>query len=376
MTKSLNILICPLEWGLGHAARMIPLARKLREMNHKVIIGSGEEHLSLFRNEIPGILLINFPGFKPAYSRFFPQYLSLLFKTPLLLYHICAEHYKLKKILSENSVDIIISDNRFGLWNRSVTSVYISHMPLIPFPKRFKFLESIGVALHQKIIKKYSFCFIPDLPGDLNLSGRLSHSIKLPGNIRFIGILSRFINSDSRHNETPEKSDHTTVILSGPQPQREILRQKLITLLKDNETQTIIFDGKPHKSSDIAVSGNISFYSHLSASRMKEIIESSRNIIARSGYTTIMELVSLNCTALIIPTPGQTEQEYLAKYLSEKGWFNTVTQGELKEGISFGTFKPMPYAEINRQSRILLEEALKELLEKHHKEAKSDKTRE
>ena len=373
MTKSLNILICPLEWGLGHAARMIPLARKLREMNHKVIIGSGEEHLSLFRTEIPGLTLINFPGFKPGYSRFLPQYLSLLSKTPLLLYYIIAEHHKLKKILHENAVDVIISDNRFGLWNRSVTSVYITHMPLIPFPKPFEFLESIGVALHQKIIKKYSFCFIPDLPGDLNLSGRLSHGVKLPGNVRFIGILSRFNNSGSRQYETPEKSDHITVILSGPQPQREILRQKLITLLKDKATKTIMFEGKPDKNGNTAMHGNISFYSHLTGPRMREIIESSRNIITRSGYTSIMELVSLNCTALIIPTPGQTEQEYLAKYLSEKGWFNTVGQDELSDDISFGPCKPIPYDEINRQSGILLEEALKEVLEKHYKEAESGK---
>jgi predicted glycosyltransferase len=375
LTKSLNILICPLEWGLGHAARMIPLARKLREMNHNVIIGSGEEHLSLFRKELPGLLQINFPGFKPGYSRFLPQYLSLLFKIPLLLYHIFAEHYKLKKILAENSVDIIISDNRFGLWNKSVTSVYISHMPLIPFPAPFKFLESIGVVLHRKIIKKYSFCFIPDLPGDLNLSGRLSHGIKLPDNVRFIGILSRFINSGLRRNETPIKSDHITVILSGPQPQRELLRRKLIPLLKDEETGVIIFEGKPDKSGDIAKDGNISFYSHLSASEMKEIIESSRNIIARSGYTTIMEMVSLKCNALIIPTPGQTEQEYLAKYLSEKGWFSTITQGELNDRISFRPCKPIPHDEINRQSRILLEEALKEVLEKNHKESKSGNSR-
>jgi predicted glycosyltransferase len=109
---------------------------------------------------------------------------------------------------------------------------------------------------------------------------------------------------------------------------------------------------------------------------MRKIIASSRNIIARSGYTSIMELVSLNCTALIIPTPGQTEQEYLAKYLSEKGWFNTVCQDKLTDGISFGPCKPIPYNEINRQSVILLEEALKEVLEKHHKEAEAGNTRE
>jgi UDP:flavonoid glycosyltransferase YjiC (YdhE family) len=369
LTKSLNILICPLEWGLGHAARMIPLARKLLEMNHKVIIGSGEEHLSLFRKELPGLLLINFPGFKPRYSRFFPQYLSLLFKTPLLLYHIVAEHHKLKKILNENAVDIIISDNRFGLWNRRVTCVYITHMLLIPFPRPFEFLESIGVAFHQKIIKKYSYCFIPDLPGDLSLTGRLSHSLKLPDNVRFIGILSRFINTPQI--ATFRKSDHTTVILSGPQPQREMLREKLIALLKNKETKTIMFEGNPDRSGNNDMIGNIFFYSHLPGPRMREIIESSRNIIARSGYTSIMELVSLNCTALIIPTPGQTEQEYLAKYLSEKGWFNTVGQDELSDGISFGPCKPIPYEEINRQSGILLDKALREVLEKHHKEAET-----
>jgi UDP-N-acetylglucosamine transferase subunit ALG13 len=352
---------------------MIPLARKLAEMNHKVIIGSGEEHLSLFRTEIPGLSLINFPGFKPGYSRFLPQYISILLKTPLLLYNIIAEHYKLRKIILENAVDLIISDNRFGLWNKNVTCVYITHMPLIPFPKPFEFLESIGVALHQKIIKKYSFCFIPDLPGDLCLTGKLSHGLKLSENVRFIGILSRFINTDMLQNEILKKSDHTTVILSGPQPQREILRQKLINLLKDKETKTIMFEGNPDKNGNTAMNGNICFYSHLAGPGMREIIASSRNIIARSGYTSIMELVSLNCTALIIPTPGQTEQEYLAKYLSEKGWFNTVGQDELRDDISFGPCKPIPYDEINRQSGILLEEALKEVLEKHHKEAESGK---
>jgi UDP-N-acetylglucosamine:LPS N-acetylglucosamine transferase len=195
--------------------------------------------------------------------------------------------------------------------------------------------------------------------------------MKLPYNVRFIGILSRFINSDCRQYESPEKSDHITVILSGPQPQREVLRQKLITLLKDKATKTIMFEGNPDKNGNTCELGNISFYNHLPGPRMREIIESSSNIIARSGYTSIMELVSLNCSAVIVPTPGQTEQEYLAKYLSEKGWFSTANQDELSHGISFGHCKPIPYDEINRQSGILLEEALKEVLEKHHKKAES-----
>ena len=354
---------------MGHAARMIPLASKLRELNNNVIIASGEEHLSLFRNELPGLTYINFTGFKPRYSRFFPQYLSLLFKIPALLYHIIMEHHKLRRIIAEYAVDIIISDNRFGLWNRKVITVYVTHMPLIPLPKYLKFIEPLGVYLHRQIIKKYSLCFIPDLPGNLNLSGRLSHGLKLPDNVRYIGILSRFIYPEQPNDENPVKFHHYTVILSGPEPQREILKQKLVILLKDKEPITVMFEGKPGNRGEIARNENIIFYSHLPAYRMKGIITSSDSIITRAGYTTLMELVSLNCTALIIPTPGQTEQEYLAEYLSEKGWFYTFSQDEIKAGMSIRKEKAFWHGELNRQSSILLTEALKELLEKNHKES-------
>jgi hypothetical protein len=313
-----------------------------------------------------GLSYINFPGFKPGYSRYLPQYLSLLFKTPLLIYHIILEHKRLKRIISEFEVDIIISDNRFGLWNMKVTSVYVTHMPLIPLPKLLKFMEPVGIILHRAIIKKYSLCFIPDLPGELNLSGRLSHGIKLPDNVRYIGILSRFIYSSSSINESLVKSSHNTVILSGPEPQREIFKQKLIGLLKNKKPMTVMFEGKPGKSPESVRDGNIALYSHLPGLQMKEIIKGSECIITRSGYTAIMELVSLNCTALLIPTPGQTEQEYLAEYLSEKGWFHTVSQRKLNEGIHLFSGKPEWQEELLSKSSILLSEALNEMLEKAH----------
>jgi hypothetical protein len=348
---------------------MIPVARKLLEMKNNVIIGSGEEHLSLFRNELTGLSYIRFPGFKPGYSRYLPQYISLLLKTPLLLYHIFTEHRRLKKIISEFSIDIVISDNRFGLWNKKVTTVYVTHMPLIPFPKLLKFMEPLGILLHRQIIKKYTLCFIPDLPGEFNLSGRLSHGIKLPENVRYIGILSKYINSPILINENPVKFHHNTVILSGPEPQREILKQELMALLKNKEPVTVMFEGKPGKAGEIIRYGNIICYNHLPAFQMKEIVKESDRIITRSGYTTIMELVSLNCTALLIPTPGQTEQEYLAEYLSEKGWFNTISQNELKSGIDFISNNVACNCEIMSKSSTLLTVVLEQLLEEHHKKS-------
>ena len=323
--KNQNILICPLEWGLGHAARMIPLARKLGEMGNNIFIGSGEERLALFRNELPGLTYISFPGFRPGYSRYFPSWLVMFCKIPSLIYHIVREHSELKKIVLGNSIDIVISDNRFGLWNKDATTVYVTHMLRVPFPKPFRFAEVIGIAIHRAIIMKYDHCFIPDLPGETNVSGRLSHGLRLPSNARYIGLLSRF------SGILPAASGlfryrHDTIILSGPEPQRGILKQRLESLLRDTGMPTIFLCGRPGHGSEMDREGSFIYYDHLDGPMMSEALLSSDCIISRSGYTTIMELISLRCTALLIPTPGQTEQEYLAGYLEEKGWFRSVSQ--------------------------------------------------
>ena len=374
MIKSKNILICPLEWGLGHAARMIPVARKLRDSGNNIFIGSGEKHLSLFKSEMTGLNYITFPGFKPFYSGIIPQYIVLLLQTPYLLYHIILEHFKLKKIISRYDIDIVISDNRFGLWNSKVVTAYVTHMPLLPLPKPLRFLEFIGVHLHRAVINRYSICLIPDLPGEMNISGKLSHGIKLPEHVRYTGILSRFLTDRPSSVTNPAPFPHNTVILSGPEPQRGILKQKLVSLLKDKIPFTIIFEGKPYDSGKSNLSGNIIFYSHLPASEMKEVISGSERIISRSGYTTIMDLIALRSSALLIPTPGQTEQEYLAAYLSGKGWFITVSQNETEKGLLLSPLNATWSGEIIKESKMLLEKALVELLQIPDKNSKYNKS--
>lgn len=341
---------------------MIPVARKLQEMSHNVIIASGNEHLKLFREEIPGLFYINFPGFKPGYSGYLPQYLPLLLKTPLLLFHTIREHYRLKSIIRKHSIDIVISDNRFGLWNRKVRCVYITHMPLIPFPKPFQFLEFVGIYLHRAVIRRYDLCFIPDLPGEVNFTGRLSHGIKLPGSVRYIGILSRFSMASPSTLSDPFPFKHNTLILSGPEPQREIFKQKILTLLEHEKPITVILEGKPGEGNEIVRDGNFAFCKHLPAAAMRDVISGSEAIITRAGYSTIMELISLKCSAILVPTPGQTEQEYLAEYLSAIGWFTAYSQGNLGKGISITMNNAACPAEINEQSAVLLNEALRELL--------------
>ena len=362
MNNKHNILICPLEWGLGHAARMIPIARRLLNMNQNVFIASGVEHLKLFREELPGLTYIDFPGFRPGYSQYLPQYIPLLFKTPLLLFHIAREHFRLKKIINDYSIDVVISDNRFGLWNRKIRTAYITHMPLIPFPKPFQFMELIGIRMHRVIIRKYSLCFIPDLPGEINLTGRLSHGIRLPENVRYTGILSRFPDTIQPSPPNPVSCKHNTVILSGPEPQRSIFRQMVLKLLRDEKTLTVILEGKPGKGNEINWSDNFAFCNHLASPEMQQVILSSEKIIARAGYSTIMDLVSLNRSALLVPTPGQTEQEYLAEYLSLKGLFSSCSQKYLNEGLSPDPDIEARPEKLIEQSSTLLDEALNELL--------------
>lgn len=361
MNRKLNIFISPLEWGLGHAARMVPLAVILHEKGHNVIIGAGDEHLALFKAELPSVRFIKFPGFRPSYSRVFPQYLVMLLKTPFLIYQIISEHARLKKIIRENQIDIVISDNRFGLWNKKVTSVYVTHMLRIPFPFPFRFLEGIGIIIHRWIINRYSFCLVPDLPGDLNLSGRLSHNLQLPDNVLYTGILSRFshVNQYDIHKFSFQ---HITVILSGPEPQRSILETKLKNKLADYECSSLLLRGRPEKRNSDEVEGKFIYYNHLCMNDMASALRSSRGIIGRSGYTTIMDLAALGCSALLIPTPGQTEQEYLAVYLSERKFITTLKQNKIGNNLFIPDHLPGFPSEINEQSNFLLESAINKML--------------
>lgn len=342
---------------------MIPLAAELMNRNCRVFIGAGEKHIALIKAELPGLTCIHFPGFSPSYSKHLPQYFAMLLKSPVLLFHIIREHRRLNKIIKDHGIDIVISDNRFGLWNRNVISVYVTHILRIPLPRPLKIFERIGVLLHRMVIKKYDYCMIPDLPGDLNLSGRLSHDLRLPENVRYAGLLSRF---DKETVVTGRFSfPHNAIVLSGPEPQRSIMKTKLINALHNCKTPAIVLEGKPEKEEEENRKGNIIFYSHLKAAEMREMLLTSDVIISRSGYTTIMDLVFLNRSGLLIPTPGQTEQEYLAEHLSAQGWFDTISQKKINGNIRLLPHPPSWPGGLIEESKLLRDKFLDEMLEKN-----------
>jgi len=305
----LHVLVCPLDWGLGHAARCIPVIRMLLENGFKVTIAGYGRSLAMLRNEFPKANLLELPGFSPSYARSGNMVLKMLLLIPSFVKSILVEHQSLKKIIVSHHVDIVISDNRYGLWNKKTRSIFITHQVMIKTPKWLSFSENFFYHISCFLINRFDECWIPDRQEAPGLSGDLSHKYPLPKNARFIGPLSRFDQRPIKIGTCQKKG--ILVILSGPEPQRSLLEQIIIGQLSELKIPATIICGKP-ESKITEKKGNITLLPHLSTPETEALISQSELVICRSGYSSIMDLASIGAKALFVPTPGQTEQIYLA----------------------------------------------------------------
>ena len=323
-TPKKRVLVAPLEWGLGHATRCIPIIRELIYLDCEVLIGAEAAARALLEKEFPQLKFLPLKGYRMRYSRkayWLP--VKILLQIPKMIFSIRAEHQWLKKAVNEHAIDAVISDNRFGLYTSSVPCIYMTHQLTIKTGNRFT--ESIAQKIHYRFINKYAACWVPDSEAAVNLAGVLSHPARLPKTpVRYIGPLSRFEKRDV------EKKYDLAVIISGPEPQRSIFEKLLLDQLSGFDGTVLFVRGLPGKSiSDISVNPNIEIHDHLSAEDLNNAIQLSTMIISRSGYTTVMDLVKLQKRAILVPTPGQTEQEYLAEYLMQEKFFFCVAQKRL-----------------------------------------------
>ncbi len=321
----IKVLISPLDWGLGHAARCAPLIRELELHGCKVFIATGKGPATLLRGEFPELQFLEIPGYNIRYSRnkwILP--FKLLAQLPGIFWSIRKEHVWLDSIITHNQIDIVISDNRPGLSTNKIPCVYITHQ--LNIKAGFGIFEKILQRIHYHFIKKFSFCWVPDFAGNENMAGELSHPPKLPGNEKYIGCLSRL------ENQFPqEKKYDFLAIISGPEPQRSVFEKIVVNQFRKLKGVTMfLLRGlpgndckKPEKIPGLTVTD------HITAAELEVLISQAKFVISRSGYTTIMDLVKLQKKALLVPTPGQTEQEYLAKYLSEKKLFACMHQADL-----------------------------------------------
>lgn len=334
-----KVLVAPLNWGLGHAARCIPIINELLSMGVAVSIASDGNALQLLKHEFPQLVFFELPSYNITYG----TGNDLLFSIPSILKNtkkaIAAEHEALEKLIAQHPFDLLISDNRYGIWHDKIHSVFITHQINIQVPAYLKWLQPALLNYNLKMISNFKECWIPDVAGDENLSGALAHRCELPGNTYYIGSLSRFYTghlkflntnssvSDLESNFLPAENQ-LLILLSGPEPQRTIFEKLILSLVADIKYNTLIVQGLTQTHEVKKLSPNVTMVSYLTASDLYRYITSAELIVSRSGYSTIMDLAATNAKALLIPTPGQTEQEYLAKIFAEAGIFYSVKQDD------------------------------------------------
>lgn len=304
-------MVAPLNWGLGHATRCIPIIRQLEKESFEPVLASDGDALKLLKKEFPHLSSIDLPSYDITYSKK-GEFLKwkLMMSSPKILKAVRDEKKLTKKIVEEYQIKAIISDNRFGVrCSKLQKNVFITHQ-LNVLSGNTTFLSS---SLHRKYIQKFNQCWVPDYEGSTNLSGILGHSPVKPENVRYFGPLSRF-----EKRNIPKVYDYL-VLLSGPEPQRSILENILLTTFENTKKKILFVRGVMTGENLEVENPHINIKNHLFGKLLQEAINCSEIVISRSGYTSIMDLAKLQKKAFFIPTPGQSEQEYLANRFEELG---------------------------------------------------------
>ena len=315
------MLVAPLDWGLGHATRCIPIITAFEAQGFVVLIAAEKDGATLLAKEFPHIKILPLQGYRVSYSKNKKFFLVKMLSQFSKIYTAVTNEYKwLDEIIKIHKIDMVVSDNRYGLYNKNCYNIFITHQLFIKTGNSFT--EWLAEKINYRYINKFNECWVPDVEGKESLAGQLSHPSLLPKiPAKYIGLLSRFTTLVMNENID------LLVMLSGPEPQRTILEEILLEQLKAIKLKTILLRGLPAEKNNIFSENKlVEIINHLPANDLNKLICSSNIIVARSGYSTVMDLAALQKKSILIPTPGQTEQEYLAKYLAEKNYCITVDQ--------------------------------------------------
>lgn len=311
MFKKKRILVAPLNWGLGHATRCIPIINTLLKANYEVILGSDGPALHLLKKEFPYLEAVELPSYQIKYhikGKNFKR--KIIFSLPEIYKAVRAEKALVKDLIEEKAIDGIISDSRFGVYSKKIPSVYITHQLNVLTGNT----TWLSTKLHRQVIRNFDECWVPDSKDRVfNYSGFLGHAKNLKLVVKYFGIISRMTKID-----LPLSVDFL-ILLSGPEPQRSVLEDKLKTVFSTSDKKVVMVRGIVEEEQKWTNHGKINVVNFVQFEELQTLINESKVVISRSGYTTIMDLSMLEKKAFFIPTPGQYEQEYLAKRLSDQG---------------------------------------------------------
>ncbi len=329
-----KVLIAPLDWGLGHATRCIPVVKAFLKLGWEVIIATDGAGEHLLKQEFPQLHILKLKGYNVEYSaNKMTLPLKIAIQVPKILSAIKYEQKWLQQIIDQYNINLVVSDNRYGLYTEKVPCIFITHQLQIKVP--YKWMERKIRQLNFKYISRFTECWVPDAEEN-SLAGALSHFDELhPFPIKYIGPLSRF------KKQMAALRYKYAFVISGPEPQRTLLEKMILKDIDQLQADALIVRGKPGNTEKLSAPSNVTIVNHLTGADMEKALNSAEYIISRSGYTTVMEIAALQKQAVFIPTPGQTEQEYLAAYLMKQGLAYSTAQSNfnivktLQEAASF-----------------------------------------
>jgi len=314
--SDITVIFAPLNWGLGHATRSIPLIKKLIKLKCRVIICGNGNSLKLLQQEFPDNEFLVLSDYEINYTKsgfLFP--LKMFLHLPKFYTSIIRDKSAAQQIFKNFKPDIIISDNRYGFYHPEAHNIFISHQLQPQLPKGIGIVKNIIYAKLNEWMNNFDEIWVPDFEDEPNLSGELSHNELKNNKIKFCGPLSRF-----KNNLNNENTGLPIAIVSGPEPQRTKLEDLMFEFFSKLKISAIIVGGKPEENNSFVKDG-IVYYSHLNSDKLADLIINAPFVISRSGYSSIMDYYLLNKKAILIPTLGQSEQIYLAKYNAEKNCF-------------------------------------------------------
>jgi hypothetical protein len=359
-----SVLIAPLDWGLGHATRCIPVITGFIELGYNVTIATEGAHEMILREAFPGLTFLRLKGYHIRYSKNANGFaIKMIAQIPRILYNILREFWWLHTTNKHQQFDLIVSDNRLGFFHLKTPSVFITHQLNLqtPFSWSTRLLQWIQY-LWFKLF--YAMVWVPDMEGDQNLSGILGNPIsKPPVPIWYMNCLSRLNEYASSQKIEAQPNNLFLGILSGPEPQRSIFQDILWAEGNRLKQPFKLIAGTASQPNNHAVSEFGSIVPHLGGPDLVKAIEDTKYIISRGGYTSLMELIPLNKPLILVPTPGQTEQEYLAKRWQEKGWAIAFDQSTFHletalEAAAHFNYQPIPFKSFTKEA---LEATLKQV---------------
>lgn len=335
----MKILVAPLDWGLGHATRCVPVIREFMAQGAEVEIAVVKANAAFFREVFPGLRQRLAPGYNVVYPKYGANMgLWLLKNTAHLNAVMRYEHRYAEEMVDRHGYDILFSDNRFAFYSKKAYNVYMTHQRRIAFPPALSAFEGVGIRWHEARMRHFDEVWVPDVAEFPGYAGVLSHlQSRSEPNVKFVGPLSRFSVDMAKASASPSgMAQYSSVaVVSGVEPARSRFEASLHEILRALPGRHLMILGKPQVPRNSWTEGNVDFCTHLPTEAFAEAVRNADWVISRGGYSTVMDMAFLGARCIFVPTPGQYEQLVLARELASAGYAVHIPE----HGLSVKSFE-------------------------------------